>query len=247
MQLRPPRLYIKASSLEEGRFYLAYCSHPGNLFASAPVHAKCLSSVLGVQREIGTARRIPYLWLNHLGKVQLLGTAESSWLLASCSNCSLSAGNHDGAHARGHATLMHAVLPTTHRACTKLIPNTMTPGQRFVFRIIIKSGSSPSQTSSPFYFSFLLHFTSIPNRHHHNSGYTHMPTFRLAQLRSSHTSAPSRSSPHHMLPVLAPLHRLHFQLVPRPSHARRLSAPRRVQHTLWQHGLSTLRLVAMAI
>ncbi|KAI7776055.1 hypothetical protein LA080_005881 [Diaporthe eres] len=38
VQLRNSRLYIKASSLEEERFYLAYSNHPGNLFPSEPVH-----------------------------------------------------------------------------------------------------------------------------------------------------------------------------------------------------------------
>lgn len=38
VQLRTPRLYVKASSLEEEIFNLAYSSHPGNLFPPEPVH-----------------------------------------------------------------------------------------------------------------------------------------------------------------------------------------------------------------
>lgn len=127
---------------------------------------KCLlvPSVLGVQRGIGAALQIPYPWFN-LGKVQLLGTVESLWLLASCSNYSLSAGNRDGAHVRDHVTLMHVVPPTTHLTCTKLSPNTMRQDSGLLFWIMLKSGSSPSQTSPPcfsFPLSPSLHFYPKP-------------------------------------------------------------------------------------
>jgi hypothetical protein len=84
------------------------------------------------------------------------GTTESSWLLASCSKFCLSAGNHDGARVRGHGNLIHLVLLSTRCTCPNLIPNTMTPGQRLVFRIMLKSGLSPPRLPLLFTFRFSL-------------------------------------------------------------------------------------------